>query len=50
MASRSGTSRSTFTARYSGKCDIGGERIEEGDQAAYVDDELACEECWEAYR
>lgn len=36
---------SPFTARYGGWCKHCGDRIEEGDEVGYVDDELACEQC-----
>lgn len=35
----------TFVARYGGWCKYCGDRIEEGDNAGYVFDELACESC-----
>lgn len=35
----------TFEARYSGRCTSCGEHWEEGDEIAYVDDELVCEWC-----
>lgn len=41
-----GTSRQTFVAAYNGHCNDCGNDIEEGDDIAYLDDEIVCEECW----
>lgn len=35
----------TFTARFDSECAHCGGDIEEGDEIAYVDDEIACEDC-----
>lgn len=39
-------SRNTFTARFDGECQICLDEVFEGDEAGYVHDEFACEECW----
>ena len=36
----------TFTARYDGRCRHCSEQICEGDEVGYVDDELACTDCF----
>lgn len=41
------TSRKTFTAQFDGYCHLCGEEVLAGDEAAYVDDDFACEDCWE---
>jgi len=38
----------SFTARFDSECADCGGLILEGDPAGYVDDEVCCEECWEA--
>lgn len=35
----------TFEARYGGRCRACGEYFEEGDEVAFVDDEITCEWC-----
>lgn len=40
------TSRDTFTAKYDGWCMECGADIEPGDEIAYLDDALVCEDCW----
>ncbi|MFF3151879.1 hypothetical protein [Streptomyces sp. NPDC057910] len=35
----------TFTARFDSECNGCGTRIEEGDTAGYLDDEVVCEDC-----
>ncbi len=37
-----------FTARFDSDCESCGNPIYEGDQAGYVDDEVCCQDCWEA--
>lgn len=37
----------TFTARYDGRCGVCDERIHEGDECAYADDEVCHAECAE---
>jgi hypothetical protein len=34
-----------FTARFDSDCNSCGDRITEGDEAGYVDDEVCCELC-----
>lgn len=38
----------TFTAKYDGSCSNCGVDIEPGDDVGYVDDEINCENCFEA--
>lgn len=35
----------TFTARFDSECQHCGASITEGDEIAYLDDEIACEDC-----
>ena len=37
----------TFEARYDGECKWCSAEIQEGDQIGYVDNEIACLECFE---
>lgn len=40
------TSRRTFTASFDGECEMCDGDIQCGDDIAYLDDEVVCEECW----
>lgn len=40
------TSRKTFTAVYDGSCNECGDDIFEGDEIAYLDDDVVCADCW----
>ena len=39
-----------FLARYDGECTNCFAEIYEGDDIAFVDDQIVCEECWEDAR
>lgn len=40
----------TFLANWDGECTCCGDSFEQGDNIAYLDDELVCEYCWRAHK
>lgn len=44
------SSRSTFDASFPGVCDLCGDPFDEGEEIAYLDDEIVCKDCWEENR